>query len=164
MKLYEISRTIEDVLDSGMVVDEETGEILFDKYNLEELEMALDEKMENVALYVKNLRAGIKSLKDEETALKARRKSAEHKLEWLEDYLKTFLLNAYNGEFETSKVALSTRKSKACVVDNENKVPYEYFKVVQDRQVDKVKLTEALKTGAKIPGAHLEERENLQVR
>ncbi len=35
MKLYEISQTYFDVINGGMVFDEETGEVIFDSSNLD---------------------------------------------------------------------------------------------------------------------------------
>lgn len=55
MTLYEINQTILSL------IDEETGEIL-DEDQLERLNIAKEEKRENIALYIKNLRAMTKKL------------------------------------------------------------------------------------------------------
>lgn len=57
MSLYEISNDLVTVINGGMVVNEETGEITFDSENLEELELAFNDKVESVALFIKNLEA-----------------------------------------------------------------------------------------------------------
>ena len=70
MTLYEINAALE-AFESE--VDEDTGEILnYDK--LAELNMAKDEKRENIALYIKNLTAEAKAIREEEKALAERRR------------------------------------------------------------------------------------------
>ena len=62
MKLYEINQHYLEVLENGFSFDEETGEILFDKENLDQLEGAFEEKVDNIACYIKDLE-GLKSAK-----------------------------------------------------------------------------------------------------
>ena len=56
MNLYEIDENIQKVIEDAFVVDED-GVITFDESNLEELQGALDTKLENIALYIKDLEA-----------------------------------------------------------------------------------------------------------
>lgn len=94
------------------LVDDETGEIT-DIEAFDELSMARDAKIENVALWIKNLTAEVKSFKEEEANLKARRQSAERKAERLKQYLATWL----DGEkFETPRVSCRWRASSGVVV------------------------------------------------
>ena len=91
MNLYDINQVLIDTIEMG--VDVETGEILEgqnldDKIN--QLSMALDEKMENIACYIKNLTSDIEALKTEEDNLKKRRKSKENQTEYLKRYLSNF--------------------------------------------------------------------------
>ena len=44
MTLYELSTDLERVIDGGMVVDMDTGEVLFDEENLDELKIATAQK------------------------------------------------------------------------------------------------------------------------
>ena len=62
MNIYEIEQAITDL------VDPETGEIT-DFEALDALSMARDEKIENVALWTKNLNAEAKAIREEEKAL-----------------------------------------------------------------------------------------------
>ena len=80
MNLYEIDAAI------TALVDPETGEIS-DFTKLEELSMARDQKLENVACWYKNLMAEAKAIRDEEKVLAERRQSAERKAESLKRYL-----------------------------------------------------------------------------
>ena len=74
MTLYEIDNEIRAFLDKMLdAVDEETGEIIdIDPAELEQLNEAREQKIENIALYIKNLEADAKAIKEEEKNLKAK--------------------------------------------------------------------------------------------
>lgn len=112
MTLYEIDKNIETLVNA---VDPETGEITVDNDALDALLMERDAKIENIACYIKNLAAEAKAIKEEETALSARRKTTEKKVERLKDYL-TYALQG--EKFQTAKCAVSFRKSSAVEVDD----------------------------------------------
>lgn len=103
-------------IDEAMLalVDDETGEIT-DIEAFEQLSMAREEKIENVALWHKNLMAEIQAFKTEEANLKARRQAAERKAERLKEYLTRWL----DGQkFETPRVSCKWRKSSGVVVSD----------------------------------------------
>ena len=154
MSLYTINQEILNCIDTN------TGEIL-DEQAFEALQMERNEKLENIALWVKNLLSEAEALKAEEKALADRRKSAENKADSLKRYLDT----ALNGQkFNTTKVAISYRKSTAVEVD-ESKLPAKWLRVVPETHVvDRVEIAKALKAGEKITGAELVERNNIQVK
>lgn len=139
-------------------VDEETGEIT----NLEEFErMALEreQKLENIVLYIKNLRAEAAMLKDEKDALVARQEQVERRAEGLMKYLSAVL----DGEpFETAKCACLWRKSTAVEVD-ETKIPKKYL-VYGPPKPDKRAIRDALNAGIKVKGAQIVERNNLRIK
>lgn len=108
MTIYEIDQSIQALLDGA--VDEETGELLIDTAALDALQMERDEKVENLACYIKNLAGDITKIKAEEEALAKRRKAAEAK----RDRLKTYLGDVLGGQkFSTPRVAVSFRKSES---------------------------------------------------
>ena len=159
MTLYEIDQKIEAAIINA--VDEETGEITEDFALLDELQIEREQKIENSGLYIKNLAAEIESLKAEEKALYERRKSKEKHAEWLKGYLTYSLAGA---KFETPKLALSFRKSVVVDVADVDKLPEEFKRVKTTVDADKTALKEALKGGAVIDGATLDEKQNLQIK
>lgn len=161
MSLYTITEDLLAVIDGGMVVDEETGEIVFDSENLEQLEEEYADKLEGCGLYCKNLSAEIDALREEERSLAARRKSKEGKLERLKEYMLRSMEATDTERLETSKVLISTRKSQRVIVDDERKIPLQFLKVTQT--VNKADLKKALKSGD-IEGAHIEESVSLQLK
>lgn len=161
MSLYTLTGDLLKVIDGGMVVDEETGEVLFDSDNLEQLEEDYAEKLEGCGLYCKNLTAEIDALRDEERSLAARRRIKESKLSRMKGYILNSMEATNTERLDTSKVYISTRKSQRVVVDDERKIPLQFIKVTQT--VNKADLKKALKSG-EVEGAHIEESVSLQLK
>lgn len=164
MKLYEINQHYLDVLENGFSFDEETGEILFDKENLDQLEGAFEEKVDNIACYIKDLE-GLKSAIDQEAkSLAERKKQTQTKIDNLKQYLLDSLTMRDLNKYETPRNKLSTRKSTSVKVTNENLIKAEYFTEKVERKLDKKTLLKDLKDGAEIEGAELQVKQNLQLK
>ena len=158
--LYEINQDLEALLSN---IDEETGEVIIDPEALDALLMERTEKIENVALYVKNITAEAAMIKDEIESLDERRARLLKK----KDGLMAYLQAALGGEkFETAKVAVSYRKSKSVELDEavfwEN--PAECFVRPGKPTADKTAIKEALKNGGIVPGAALVERTSMSIK
>lgn len=156
MNLYDVDNEIMNCLDP------ETGEII-DEKRLDALEMERSRKIENILLWIKNLRSETEAIKAEEKALAERRKSDESKAESLTNYIQTFL----NGQkFQTARVSVSYRRSEVAVVDDMKPLlnGYDDYLRYKDPEPDKTKIKAALKTGVEIPGCHLEERNNMTIK
>ena len=157
MKLYEIEDAILNCLDP------ETGEII-DEALFDELNLKREEKIENILLAVKNLTAESKAIREEELNLAKRRKVAENKAE----SLKNFVAGILDGmNFKTPRVAATWRKSEAVVVGSVSDLMKnnldDYLKY-KEPEADKTKIKAALKSGVKIPGCYIEERNNLNIK
>ena len=151
--LYEIDVQIMEC------VDFETGEII-DVEKLEQLQMEFNNKVEGIALWIKNLVAEAKMVKEEKDSLAARQKACENKAESLKRYLE----QALGGEkFKTSKVSISYRKSESVQVDDMDKLDDDYLKYAAPA-VDKTKIKQALKQGIKLEGVQLVENNNIQIK
>ena len=155
--LYEIDNLLKNF---EFEIDEETGEILnYD--DLENIEMERNSKIENIALWIKNLKSDAEAYKNEKMAFAKRQQFAENKVESLKNYLEFIL----GGEkFKTDRVELSYRKSETVEIDPDGmeSLPAEYkrFKV----EPDKTALKKALKDGEAFKGVHLVEKNNLQIK
>ena len=105
MTLYEIDQKIMEL------IDPETGELL-DVDAFDALQMERTKKIENVALWAKNLAAEAAAIKGEVETLTARKNAAERRVE----SLKAYLAYALNGEkFSTPRCVVSFRRTKSCV-------------------------------------------------
>lgn len=153
MNLYEIDNAIMSL------VDEETGEIM-DPEAFEDLDMQREDKIENIACWIKNLKSDAEQLKNEEKALCERRKSAERKAESLKGYLQRYLAGE---KFKTAKVSVSYRKSDSVEVTNIKEIPEEYLKY-SDPEPMKMDIKAAIKSGVKIPGAILVTDQNMIIK
>lgn len=107
MNIYEIDAAILSL------VDEETGEIK-DFEEFANLQMERETKVENIALWYKNLIAEGKAIREEEKTLAERRRICENKAERLKAYLSEIL---QGNKFKTAKVAVSYRKSTAVDIE-----------------------------------------------
>ena len=109
MTLYEINSEIMSCIDM------ETGEVI-DTEKLNELQLERDAKIENVALWIKELKAEAEAIKQEKLALADRQRVAENKAE----SLKNWLAYALNGEkFKTAKCSVSFRITESVEVTEE---------------------------------------------
>lgn len=155
-KLYEIINEIENF---DFEIDEETGEILnFDA--LDQLQVARDVKIENLCLWVKNLKSDAEAYKAEKESFAKKQKLAENRATSLHNFIQTVL----NGEkFKTDRVTVSYRKSEAIELEDKICVPDKYF-VPQEPKLDKTGLKKAIKAGEEFGGVHLVERQNMSIK
>ncbi len=155
--LYSIRQEIENF---EYEVDPETGEIL-NELSWDDLQMAFDEKVGNIACYIKNLSSDVLAFKAEEEQLAKRRRSTERKIE----YLKQLLSENMDGQkFSTAKCAVSFRKSETVEVEDIKLVPAELLRVKTTVDADKTAIKAALKAGQAVSGCRLVEKTNTQIK
>lgn len=152
MNLYNIDAAI------TALVDPETGEILnYEAFSA--LQMEREQKLENMALWYKNLTAEAAAIKAEEANLAARRKDLEAKAE----KLKAYLVDALGGDkFTTPRVACSFRSSQKVEIQDEaafirsmqESQHFEYLNY-EPPKVNRVAITNAIKAGQTVEGAEL---------
>ena len=158
MTLYEISEAL------MACFDPETGELV-DVNAFEGLQLERDQKIENIACWIKDLNANATAIREEEKALADRRRVMENKAESLKTYLSRFL---GDGEkYSSARCAVSWRKSQKVEVNMEElyKYPlYENYLLYRDPEPNKTKIKEDLKNGVEIRGCELVENQNLQIK
>lgn len=161
MTLYEINAQLEELIANS--VDPETGELVIDPAALDDLNLEREEKVEGIALYIKDLKATAAAIKAEMDNLKARYDSAKNKAERLTDYLKE---NLHGEKFSTPKVAISYRNSTSVEIipgifftpANEK-----YFRL-KDPEADKKAIADAIKAGETIEGAELISKQSMTIK
>ena len=149
-------------------VDQETGEIL-DPEKLDALQMEREQKLESVALWIKDLKAEAEAVKAEADKLTARKKAVENKI----DGLKQWLLYALNGEkLKTARCNVYQTHSQKVVIDDEKALvdmlmtsPFgEKFLRVKEPEIDKNALKDSMKQGYEYEFAHLEQTESVVIK
>ena len=149
MKLYEIENAILDCIDL------ETGEVI-DTERLDALHMERDTKIENVALWIKDLKAEAEAIKAEKMALAERQKVAENKAE----SLKNWLAYALDGQkFSTAKCAISFRKTEKVEISDVGMIrlmkEHDELLTYKEPEPNKTAIKQALKDGLTVQGVQL---------
>ena len=160
MSLYEIDQAILDL------ADPETGEIE-DFTRLDELQMERDRKVENIALWIKDLEAEATAIKAEENSLAERRHGLEKKI----TSLRGWLAYALDGrKFESPLASIRFRRSTAVEVEDEEALTQwceaqrpDLLKEVRP-EVSRMAVRDALRRGEHIEGASLVEHQNVSIK
>lgn len=158
MTIYEIDSAI------AALVDPETGE-LGDYEAFQQLQMAREAKIENLALLYKETRATAEAMKAEADKLKERRRVLENNMKRMQEYLTMVL----DGEkFTSPRCAVSYRRSEVTETDpefidwaRENRPE---LLVEQQPKIDTVGLKREMKNGMECEYARLVERQNVQIK
>lgn len=162
-RLYDIDRRIEELVASS--IDPETGELNIDPDEWNALQMEREQKIENIALFMKDCASEAEKIKAEIDALTERYRSEQKHAE----SLKKYLAFALNGEtFKTPRVACSWRKSESVEVD-EDFLPWamtygEQFIRYKTPEPDKTAIKNAIKSGVDVVGAKLITKSSLTVK
>lgn len=155
-KLYDLVREIEDF---DFEIDEETGEIL-NANDLDNLELEKNEKIEQLCLWIKNLKSDAAAYKAEKDSFAKKQKAAENKAESIKNYI-AYILAGEN--FKTDRVTVSYRRSEQVECPDMSLVDDDYLRF-KEPELDKTKIKKALKDGIKVGGCMLVERQNMQIK
>lgn len=147
MTLYELTGAMKDF---ELEVDE-NGEIT-NMDELESLEMARHEKIENLCLYIKNLRAESAALAGEIKGFQYRKKMTDNKVDRLMKYLGDCL---EGKEYKSAKAKVTYKKTSVVACEDPLALESRFQRVKVE--ADKTAIKNALKSGEEVTGAHLEE-------
>lgn len=154
--IYDISCIVQQCM------DEETGEI--DSNKLDALIMERDKKIENLALWEKDLQAEADAIEKESRSLKERAETTRRKAESIKSYLTTAL---HGEKFKTPRCSVSYRKSVAVDISPEcnlSELTGRFKTEIVEIKPNKKAMKEYLQNGGKIDGVSLAEKQNIQIR
>lgn len=160
MTLYDIDNRLQEL------VDPETGEIA-DYEAFEALDMERNRKLENMACWIKNMKADMDGIATEVKVLQARKKVIENRTKRITAYLQEALAGQ---KFETPKCSITYRNSTAVVIGDSATV-VEYLEshghtdciTYAEPEINKNELKKLLNDG-EVPGASLAKRQNMQIK
>jgi len=160
MTLYDCDRILSEI---DAIAAENDGEISEEQMKaLVEAQTTSIAKLGKLCGFMKYLEHGIDACKKEEERIARMRKVAANRLKSVKQYLLPYLME--HGKTTVDTFTLSTRKSTAVVV-SEPFVEKEWCREIPARwEPDKNKIKAALKDGAEIQGAGLEERVSVQLK
>lgn len=163
MTLYEVIEAIENCVkvSETEAVDTSTGEIVDINY-LEQLPIERDLKIENCIKFYKNLQSDAESYKKEAQRLQKLQKSAENKAAQMKAYL-GFCLNGEKFKSNDGLHQVSFRRSESIDITDLWSVPDDFLKY-KDPEPDKTAIKNAIKSGQKVAGAVLVEKQNVSIK
>lgn len=158
MKLYELTSSfhqIQKMIESG-------EEDLTD--TLESIDLAIEDKLENIGKVIRNLEAETQAFKDEEKRLANKRKSIENNIKNLKLYVEHQLINTGKKQVKAGLFTFAIQKNPPSVqINDENVIPKKYF-VQSEPRIDKSALRKQLANGDLIPGVQLIQKEGLRIK
>lgn len=158
--LYEINNSISELLEQAFNTVDENGEVQIDFSQLEALQEEKATKIENIALYIKNLDAEAAAIKGEEENLASRRKRKEKRAESLRNYL---LNNLDEPVFESARCSLKIKETDQTEILDESLIPDEFMNIKMDRKPDKNAIKKAIKEGKEVAGATVIKKKNVRI-
>lgn len=131
---------------------------------LEALGGEIEDKADGYAKVMKQLEADAAALKAEEKRLARRRSACENSIARMKKALQTTMETTGKTKFKTNLFSFWIQKNAPrLVVDNEKKVPAEYF-VQPDPVRNDAAIKKALNEGAKYDWCHMEQTESLRIK
>ena len=153
--------TIDEINQSILeCLDADTGEII-DPERLDNLLMEKEQKIENVACWIKNLLSDADAIKAEKDALAEREAKCRKKAEDLKNWLGIVL---EGQKFNSPKCAVSFRKSTKLQILDESIIPKKYMVQTVTTKPDANTIKELIKKGQEVKGCTLVENQNIQIR
>jgi phage host-nuclease inhibitor protein Gam len=172
VRLFEIAgeyKALQDILENDLEFDEETGEITDNSAVIQELfnelALTLSSKLDNSAYVVLNLRTASDALKEEAKRLNDRAKHFANNAEKLESMMANALQSSGEMKLKTDRFTFSFRKSEQVeIADLLSIDDFDERFVRVKKELDRVNLKKALKSGEAIKGVEIVEKQNFQIK
>ena len=168
MKLYEISenyRAFMAAVDAGEIPEDAVSD------TLDGIAGDFEQKADNIACLIKELRLEAQAIKEEADNLYARQKQKQARADWLARYLQANMQAMGNGKIETARNRITIKKNPvSCKIMDEDTVlgflqlhgMADCYK--QETTIKKRELLMRLKDGEEIPGAELDVSERIEIK
>lgn len=156
--IYEMTEQAQELLE--LLTDGEIDEQTF----LDTIEgMGAIDKVENICKVISCLSADSQMFSDEIKRCQDRKRTVDKNITRLKKALYDFYIASGQKQLKAGTFTVSSRKSTAVKITNEEAIPMDYFTI----PLPKVNLTaikKAIKEGKEVTGAEIEERESVQIR
>lgn len=131
---------------------------------LQTINCEIEDKADNYAKILRELNGEEFSLAAEIDRLSAKKKALSNRADWLKSKLQDAMIACQKPKFKTALFSFNIQQNPPkLILDPEHKIPKKYL-IPQDPKVDNTAIKEILKTGKKLPFAHLESTESLRIR
>ena len=163
INLYPISERYRLALES-IQIDEETGEVI----GAEALGMITDDAsnaIEQIALWIKNLRAEGDAIDAEARQLLDRKSKITRRADYLANHILTSMISMDMEKVSSPKVVVKVGKPRAStIIDDLERLPEEYVRTTVKLDGKKTEIKAAILSGQEIPGAHVEYKPTLSIK
>ena len=170
MSLYTIDQELMAAIDNLYSRVDENGELVEvtekDLEVISQLKAERQVKLENIALYIKNLDADAAAIKEEASKLLARAARTEKKAEGLRGYMLRSMVANNDTELSSPRYAAKISSSESTEILDETLIPAEFIRVIQkdpERKPDKVAIKKAIKAGREVAGAKLVKKQKVNI-
>lgn len=158
--LYELSKDYEEL--QAMLEVAETDEDMEAIQNtLDMLDCSIDEKIENTAMFIHNIKGDIQAFKDEAKRMQAKAKTLENMTERLKNNIDHVMKKNQLTEKKVGLFKCYYKASETVEIDNLDALPDEFRKVTI--AADKVAIKKAIKAEQEVAGVRIEKHMNLQI-
>lgn len=166
MSLYSLTDECRSLYDALMAsADEETGEVDISLVNaLAERQEAWEDKAVAVACVYRSLDEDAARVGREIERLTAMKKRLERERDRVKEGLSAAFTALGVEKVKGMYADISFRASEQTIIDNADAVPEEYMTVKTTYTPNKTAIREAIKAGKEVPGAHLEQKKNIQIK
>lgn len=163
INLYPISERYRLALES-IQIDEETGEVI----GAEALGMITDDAsnaVEQIALWIKNLRAEGDAIDAEARQLLDRKSRIIRKVDYLSNHILSSMISMDMEKVSSPKVVVKVGKPRAStIIDDLERLPEEYVRTTVKLEGKKTEIKAAILSGQEVPGAHVEYKPTLSIK
>lgn len=164
-KLYQLSLALQNIQDELI---ETGGDLTPDlEKHLDEINLAFNEKVENIGRWVRNLDGQMDMLDTEIVRLQTRKRGVKTLEKRLKDYVLVCMQQAGKVKMEYGLFNITVAKNPpSCEVVDEKNIPAKFLTVIPEHcTVDKKAVLDALKKGEEVNGAKLiTDRINLRIK
>ena len=163
MKLYEITNKMRDLLHLLEIAEAEGNAESYEAIMLQigSLHENKSTKLSDCCAYYHELAAEVDALNTEIERLDAAKAAAAKRLEGWKSYIAACV--GVGEGWKSPLFKISWRKSSGVKILDENIIPATYMREKISYAPDKKQIAEDLKQGAVIPGAEIEERQNISI-
>ena len=164
MSLFTIDSEIKAILDGAFESVDADGEVEIDFAYLLELKEERATKLENIALYIKNLIAEADAIRKEEITLAERRKSMERKIERLQGLMLNSMIENEEKEVSSPKYVAKVRYTDVTEIEDEDLIPEEFMTEKVVKNPDKMAIKKAIKAGQEVSGARVIAKPSINIK
>lgn len=131
---------------------------------ISEAKELIQSKTTSIGCVVKKLLAYKAQIDEEAKRLKAMSDVLGNRVESLKNATSTVLQRVGIERIYGVHAVISFRRSESTVIDDEDELPDEYIVTKVTKTPDKTKIKNAIKAGLTVPGAHVAETQNIQIK